>query len=77
MKNSGSHANRKEKTLKMFLSQTKRAAALHVVSYCDPYQNTSNFDPGMEVDPMLCGLGFYIAIKKEILKNLPVPNCKI
>ena len=37
------------------------------------YQNTSNYSPGVEISPMLWGLGFHMEVKKEILKNL-VPN---
>ena len=40
------------------------------------YQNTSNYASGMEISPMLWGLGFCIEIKKGIFKNLLVPNCK-
>ena len=40
------------------------------------YQNTSNYGPWVEISPMLWGLGFHIEIKKEIFKNLLVPNCK-
>ena len=38
------------------------------------YQNTSNC--GVEISPMLWVLGFHIEIKKEIFKNLLVPNRK-
>ena len=38
-------------------------------------QNTSNCGSGMEISPMLWGLGFHIEIKKEIFENLLVPNC--
>ena len=46
----------KEKTLKIFLSQTVRAKAFifgmqhHLVAL---YQNTSNYGPGVEISPML------------------------
>ena len=40
------------------------------------YQNTSNYGPGVEIKPMLWGLGFHIEIKKEIFENLLVQNCK-
>ena len=40
------------------------------------YQNTSNYGPGVEISPMLLVLGFHIEIKKEIFKNLLVPNRK-
>ena len=40
------------------------------------YQNTSNYGPGVENSPMLWGLGFHIHIKKEMFKNLLVPNRK-
>ena len=37
------------------------------------YQNTSNYGPGVEISPMLWGLGFHIEIKKEFFKNLLFP----
>ena len=40
------------------------------------YQNTSHYGPGVEISPMLWGLRFDIEIKKEIFKNLLVPNRK-
>ena len=69
----------KEKTLKIFLSQTVWARAFifgmyhHLVVL---YQNTSNYGPWVEISPMLWVLGFHIKIKKEFFKNLIVPNCK-
>ena len=68
-----------EKTSKIFLSQTVRARAFifgmkhHLVML---YQNTSNYGPGMEISPMSWILGFHMEIKKEIFKNLLVPNRK-
>ena len=56
-----------EKTLKIFLSQTIRARVFifgmknHLVAL---YQNTSNYGPGMEINPMLWGLRFHIEIRK-------------
>ena len=41
------------------------------------YQNTSNYGPGVEISLMLLGLGFHKEIKREIFKNLIVPNSKI
>ena len=69
----------KEKTLKIFLSQTVWARAFifgmyhHLVAL---YQSTSNYGPGVEISPMLLVLRFRIEIKKEIFKNLLVPNLK-
>ena len=69
----------KEKTLKIFLSQTVRARAFifgmkhYLVAL---YQNTSNYGPGVQISPMLWVLGFLIEIKKEIFKNLFVPYRK-
>ena len=40
------------------------------------YQNTSNYGPGVEISPLLWGLGFHIQIKKENFKNLLVSNHK-
>ena len=40
------------------------------------YQNTSNYGPGVEISPMLWVLRFHIEIKKEIFKDLLVPNHK-
>ena len=68
-----------EKTLKVFWSQTVRARVFifrvyyHLVVL---YQNTSNYGPGVEISPILWALGFHIEIKKEIFKNLLVPNHK-
>ena len=39
-------------------------------------EKASNYGPGVEISPMLWGLGFHIEIKKEIFKNLLVPNRK-
>ena len=70
---------KEKKTLKIVLSQTVRARAFifgmyhHLVAL---YQNTSNYGPGVEISPMLWVLGFHIEIKKEIFKNLLVPNRK-
>ena len=36
----------------------------------------SNYGPGVEISPMLWVVGFHIEIKKEIFKNLLVPNRK-
>ena len=69
----------KEKTLKIFLSKTVRARAFIFGMYhylVALYQNTSNYGPGEEISPMLWVLGFHIEIKKEIFKNLLVPNRK-
>ena len=61
------------------MSQTIRARAFiygmkhYLVAL---YQNTSNYGPGVEISPMLWVLGFHIEIKKEIFKNLLVPNFK-
>ena len=61
------------------MSQTLRARTFifgmqhHLVA---PYQNTSNYGPSVENGPMLWVLGFHIEIKKEIFKNLLVPNHK-
>ena len=61
------------------MSQTLRARAFifgmqhHLVAL---YQNTSNYGPSVENGPMLWVLGFHIEIKKEIFKNLFVPNHK-
>ena len=69
----------KEKTLKIFLSQTVSTKAFifgmyhHLVAL---YQNTSNYGPWVEISPMLWVLGFHIEIKKEFFKNLLVPNRK-
>ena len=30
------------------------------------YQNTSNYGPGVEISPMLWGLGFHIEIKETV-----------
>ena len=38
------------------------------------YQNSSNYGPGVEISHMLWVLEFHIEMKKEIFKNLPVPN---
>ena len=67
-----------EKILEIFLSQNVRARAFIFGMYhllVMLYQNTSNYDPGVEISPMLWILVFHIEIKKEIFKNL-VPNCK-
>ena len=48
----------------------------HVASSSGLYQNTLNYGLGVEISPMLWVLGFYIEIKKEIFKNLLVPNRK-
>ena len=32
------------------------------------YRNTSNYGPGFEISPKLCGLGFHMEIKEEVLK---------
>ena len=40
------------------------------------YQNTSNYGPGVEINSVLWVLGFHIEIKKEIFRNLLVPNRK-
>ena len=40
------------------------------------HQNTSNYGPGVEISPMLWGLGFHIEIEKEIFKNRLIPNRK-
>ena len=40
------------------------------------YQNTSNYSPGVEISPMLWGLGFHKEVKKEFFENLLVPNQK-
>ena len=70
---------KRRKFLKIFLSQTVRARAFifgmkhHLVAL---YQNTSNYGPGLEISPMLWVLEFHIEIKKEIFKNLLVPNRK-
>ena len=70
---------KKTKTLKIFLSPTVRARAF-IFGMKHPlvalYQNTSNNGPGVEISPMLWGLRFHIEIKKEIFKNLLVPNHK-
>ena len=61
------------------MSQTLRARAFifgmqhHLVALS---QNTSNYGPSVENGPMLWVLGFHIEIKKEIFKNLLVPNHK-
>ena len=58
------------KFLEMFLSQTVRARAFifgmlhHLLAL---YQNTSNYDPGVEISPMLWVLGFHIEIKEIFL----------
>ena len=39
------------------------------------YQNTSNYGPGAEIS-LRCGFLDFTEIKKEILKNLLVSNCK-
>ena len=49
----------------------------HVASVSGPLPNTSNYGPGVEINPMLWVLGFHIEIKKEIFKNLLVPNRKV
>ena len=65
--------------LKNLLFQTVRDRAFifgmkhHLVGL---YQNTSNYGRGVEIKPMLWGLGFHIKIKMEIVENLLVPNCK-
>ena len=72
----------KEKTLKIFLSQTVtlRARAFifnmqhHRVAL---YQNTSNYGPGVEISPILWVLGFHKELKKDIFKNLLVPDRKV
>ena len=46
----------------------------HVASSSDPLPNASNYGPCLESSPMLWGLGFHIEIKKEIFKNLLVPD---
>ena len=43
----------------------------HLVGF---YQNTSKYGPGVEIKPMLWGLGFHIEIEKENFENLLVPN---
>ena len=40
------------------------------------YQNTSNYGPGVEISPILWVLRFHKEIKKEVFKNLLVPNRK-
>ena len=48
----------------------------HVASFSGPLPKYFN-GPGVEISPMLWGLGFKIAIKKEFFKkNLLVPNGK-
>ena len=76
VKNSGFHGNRKKELQKS--SYPKSRAFIfgmkhHLVVL---YQNTSNYGPGVEICPMLLGLRFHIVIKKEIFKNLLVPNYK-
>ena len=37
-------------------------------------QHTSNYGPGVEINPMLLGLRFHMETKKEMFKNPLVPN---
>ena len=73
------HIGIKKEIFKIFLSQTVRAGASifgmehHLVAL---YQNTLNYGSGVEISPMLWFLGFCKEIKKEIFKNLLVPNRK-
>ena len=48
----------------------------HVASSSGPLPKYFRYIPGVEISPMLWGLGFHIEIKWEILKNLLVPNRK-
>ena len=60
-----------EKKKEIFLSQTVRARAFIFGMYHDLmmfYQKTSNYGPGVEISPVLWGLGFRIEIRRKFLK---------
>ena len=67
------------KNLKSLLVPNRKGYSFHiwhVASSSGPLPNTSYHGPGVEISPMLWVLRFHIEIKKEIFKNLLVPNGK-
>ena len=73
------HIEIKKEIFKNLLVQHRKGWSFHiwhVASSSGPLPNTSNYGPGLEISPMLLVLRFHIGIKKEIFKNLLVPNRK-
>ena len=63
------------KNFKNLLVPNHKGWSLHIWHVASS-SGALDYGPGMEISPMLWDLGFYIEIKKEIFKNLLVPNPK-